>query len=137
MVWFMHISIVHIFIVHKLLLGPKSVVWFVHIRIVHRFIVNTKINYTSCIFCINYTMPCNIFIPKNKLFHHTLVESTTFAPGFETRMWYFRPGYDEKSYTQHGDKEGQPRAHVCHLRLRLGWHLHVLWTGQLFTSLVL
>ena len=36
-------------------------------------------------------------------------------------MWYFRPGYDEKSYTQHEDKEGHPRAHVCHPRLRLRW----------------
>ena len=47
-------------------------------------------------------------------------ESTTSAPSSETRMWYFRPGYDEKSYTQHEDKEGHPRAHVCHPRLRLG-----------------
>ena len=39
------------------------------------------------------------------LFHHTLTESTTFAPGSETRMWYFRPGYDEKLYTKHGDKK--------------------------------
>ena len=52
-------------------------------------------------------------------FHHTLVESATFAPGSETRMRYFRPGSDEKSYMQHGDKEGHPRAHVCHPRLRL------------------
>ena len=34
---------------------------------------------------------------------------------------HFRSGYDEKSYTQHGDKEGHLRAHVCHPRLRLGW----------------
>ena len=37
---------------------------------------------------------------------------TTFAPDSETRMWYFRPGYDEKSYTQHGDKEASPSAPV-------------------------
>ena len=55
------------------------------------------------------------------IFHHTLAESTTFAPGSETQMWYFRPGYDEKSYTQHGGKEGHPRAHICHPRLQLGW----------------
>ena len=55
------------------------------------------------------------------IFHHTMVESTTFAPGSETQMWYFRPGYDEKSYTHHGDKKDHPRAHVCHPRLRLGW----------------
>ena len=24
------------------------------------------------------------------------------------QMWYFRPGYDEKSYTHHGSKIGQP-----------------------------
>ena len=54
------------------------------------------------------------------IFHHTLAESTTFAPGSETQMWYFRSGYDEKSYTQRGDKEGHPRAHACHPRLRLG-----------------
>ena len=40
--------------------------------------------------------------------HHTLADSTTLAPGSETRIWYFWPGYDEKSYTQHGDKEGHP-----------------------------
>ena len=34
-------------------------------------------------------------------------------------MWYFRPGYDEKSYTQHGDKDGHPRAYVGYPRLRL------------------
>ena len=42
------------------------------------------------------------------LFHHTLAASTTFFPGSETRMWYFRPGYDEKSYTQHVDKSLPP-----------------------------
>ena len=42
---------------------------------------------------------------------------TSFAPGSETRMWYFRPGYGEKSYTQHGDKEGHPRAKGCHGRV--------------------
>ena len=43
-------------------------------------------------------------------FHHTLAESTTFAPGSKTRMWYFRPGYgeivyyaprEEKTWTDH------------------------------------
>ena len=60
------------------------------------------------------------------LFKHPLEDKITFspytlAPGSEMRMRYFRPGNDEKSYTQREDKEGHPRAHVCHPRLRLGW----------------
>ena len=35
------------------------------------------------------------------IFRHTLAESTTFAPGSETGMWYFRPGYGEKIITMH------------------------------------
>ena len=58
-------------------------------------------------------------ISNRIFFHHNLAKSTTFASGSEMRMWYFRPGYDEKSYTQHGDKESHPRAHVCDPRLRL------------------
>ena len=54
-------------------------------------------------------------------FHRTLAESTTFALGSEMRMWYFRPGYDEKSYTQHEDKEGHPRAPVCEFTRALDW----------------
>ena len=38
------------------------------------------------------------FTPAERIlfFRHTLAESTTFAPSSKTRMWYFRPGYDEK-----------------------------------------
>ena len=39
-------------------------------------------------------------------FHHTLAESTAFASDSKTRMWYFWPGYGEKYYMQHRDKEG-------------------------------
>ena len=58
------------------------------------------------------------------------------APGSEIRMWYFQPGYDETSYTQHGDKEGHPIAYVTNLAFGSGGNLHMLWTVQLFTSLV-
>ena len=41
-----------------------------------------------------------------------LAESPTFTPGSETLMTYFRPGYDEKLYTQHWNKEDHPRARL-------------------------
>ena len=39
---------------------------------------------------------CVRYSSEKVIFHHTLAASTTFAPGSETRMWYFRPGYEEK-----------------------------------------
>ena len=57
-------------------------------------------------------------------FHHTLVESATFAPGYETRMWYFRPGYGEKQYSLHWSKIAQPTSRVCH---RSDGNLYKIW----------
>ena len=74
----------------------------------------------TCEYGIMIDIPI-LYIIQKLIFRHTLAKSATFAPGSETRMSYFRPGYDKISYTQHGDKEGHPRAHVCHPRLRLGW----------------
>ena len=52
-------------------------------------------------------------------FHHTVAESTAFTSDSKTRMWYFWLGYGEKYYTQHRDKVGHTKAHVCQPRLRL------------------
>ena len=79
-----------------------------------------QISQTECIFCLarftQYTQQTILYKYIEYIiiiFHHILAESTTFALGFETRMWCFRPGYDEKSYTQHESKESHVRVHVC------------------------
>ena len=45
---------------------------------------------------------CVQYSSEKVIFRHTLPESDTFAPVSKTRMWYFRPGYDEKYYTHQG-----------------------------------
>ena len=40
-------------------------------------------------------------------------ESASFPPGSETEIWHFRPRCEEKQYTLHGSKIGQPSSRVC------------------------
>ena len=57
-------------------------------------------------------------------FHHTLAEST--ASDSKTRMRYFWPGYGEKYYTQHRDKEGHLKHMFGGLAFGSYGNLHVL-----------
>ena len=75
-------------------------------------------------------------VKKKVTFHHTLGESTLLRPAPKRKCGIFGPGIMKnrirnmgiKRATPHGDKEG--------LAFGLGSNLHVLWTGQLFISLV-
>ena len=42
--------------------------------------------------------------------------SALFPPGSETEIWHFWLRCEEKSYTLHGSKIGQPTARVCQFR---------------------
>ena len=52
------------------------------------------------------------FLAKSRISLRENFSIKTFSPypGRNYHFGYFRPGYDEKSYSQHGDKEGQSRA---------------------------
>ena len=52
-------------------------------------------------------------------------------------MWYFRPGYHEKSYTQHGDKEGHPRTHIWQFIRALDWTTLYLPCCVIYYSIIL
>ena len=77
------------------------------------------------------------------IFRHTLPESTTFAPGSKTRMWYFQPGYDEivyyapreeKTWTVHSSCKltPEPKARVANTSFGLTTLLP--WSVYYFSS---
>ena len=57
--------------------------------------------------------------PQHNNFFHTLAKVPLLLPAPKRECGIFSPSH-KKSYKQHGDKEGHPRTHVYHPRLRLG-----------------